>query len=132
MLELNTVRSNYRLLFAIVAVPVVLFVFGRQSELLYGIASVAIVWTFVRIAMRIQRELKNTDSDDVEAHFKRQMNIIMVFVITGIVSAIHAILRFHLDSKLVSGLAIAVMAATYIWGLWNLITGYLRLPSRAS
>ncbi len=127
---MSVVRTNYYVLISIIVLPIFLFVFGQKSEILYSIISLLIFIAFLYVSYRIQTELKKPRSKSVGSHLKRQTNIIMMLIVTGIVSSLYSILSYHIDSNIISAMTGFLAGLIYLWGIWSLLTGMNNLPPR--
>jgi hypothetical protein len=111
---------NYAILAIVIFMSALIFLVGRPSETLYGAASLLIMAAFVFVSYSTQRD---AESDVVKTHFHRQRSILMFFIVAGIISAVHSIARYHVQSEWISTFAGIGAWLIYAYGIGHLVFG---------
>lgn len=78
---------------------------------------------FLFVSYRIQSSLNKECDQSVSVHLRRQTDIILTFIVTGIFAAIYSIIRYNLDSEVWSVLLRLPAWFVYFCGIYKLIIG---------
>jgi TctA family transporter len=123
---MQTVRRSYYLLMAIVILPVLVYFFGAAWELLYSVICLLILGCFVAVIYLIQSQRRSENNKDVESDLHRQISVVMIFVIAGIISAWHFYAGYSARSVEWSTLTEVVAWGVYGWGIVYMLYGAIR------
>lgn len=115
------------MLVALVVVPATIFWIKPQQEAIYALASVAILCGFLFIFFRYWMGIETAESDSYPAHLRRQVSIVMWFILAGIVSSVHTIVPNYIQSDLVAGVLSVLTWAFYGLGIFYLVLGMAKL-----
>jgi hypothetical protein len=110
---------SYLVLVAIVVVPAAIYWIKPQKEAIYTLASVAILCGFLFIFFRYWSRIDAADNAD-SAHLRRQIAIVMWFILAGIASTLHTIAANYIQYGLV-----AEVLSLFTWGFYGLGIFYL-------